>query len=330
MPKGENQRYKLLYLAKIMVEKTDENHFLTMPQIIDLLAKEGVGAERKSLYNDLKDLDKFGIEVIGESVGRGYQYHVVSHRFDLPELKLLVDAIQSSKFITEKKSTELIEKLESFVSEYEAKQLQRQVFVSGRIKTMNESIYYNVDAIHSAINGNKKIRFQYYQWNVKKERELRHDGALYHISPWGLSWDDENYYLIGYDSKVGKIKHYRVDKMLHISLSDETREGKEHFKQFDMASYAKQSFGMFSGEEEVVKLKMKNSFAGVIIDRFGMDVMMIPAEEGWFTVSVHVKISDQFLSWVFALGEGAEIVGPQSVLDRVQVYVDRLMRQYKK
>lgn len=330
MPKGEKQRFKLYCLAKVMIEKTDDTHFLSMPEIISELDKYGISAERKSLYNDLKDLEELGIEIAGEPNGRSYHYHVISHQFDLPELKLLVDAIQASKFITEKKSTELIEKLESFVSEHEAKQLQRQVFVSGRIKTMNESIYYNVDAIHNAINSNKKIKFQYYQWNVKKERELRHDGAIYHISPWGLSWDDENYYLIGYDSDAGKIKHYRVDKMLHISLSEDAREGKEHFKQFDMAAYAKQNFGMFGGEEEVVKLKMKNSFAGVIIDRFGMDVMMIPAEEGWFTVSVHVKISDQFLSWVFALGDGAEIIGPQSVLDRVQVYVDRLMRQYKK
>ena len=196
----------------------------------------------------------WGIEVEGEPVGGGYRYHVVERPFELPELKLLVDAIQSSKFITERKTNALIRKLEKLVSKYEAMKLQRQVYVSGRIKTMNESIYYTVDTIHNAISENRKIRFQYFQWNVKKEMELRHDGAYYHISPWGLSWDAENYYLIGYDSKAGKIKHYRVDKMLRLQMSDEKREGKEHFKKLDMADYAKKSFGMFGGREEKVKL----------------------------------------------------------------------------
>jgi len=197
-----------------------------------------------------------------------------------------VDAIQSSKFITEKKSNSLIKKLETMVSEYDAQKLQRQVYVSGRIKAMNESIYYTVDAIHNAISENKKIRFQYFQWNVKKEPQLRHGGAWYHISPWGLSWDDENYYLVGFDSEAGLIKHFRVDKMLRIALSNETREGREHFKKLDMADYARKSFGMFGGEEETVKLQVSNGLAGVIIDRFGKDVMMIPVDESvWMSVS---------------------------------------------
>lgn len=329
MPKGTNQKFKLYYLAKIMLEKTDEEHYITMPEIKEQLARYDVTAERKSIYNDLRDLEKLGIEVEGEPIGKGYHYHVVNHQFELPELKLLVDAIQSSKFITVRKSNDLIRKLEGFVSEYEAKQLQRQVYVSGRIKTMNESIYYNVDAIHNAIAENKKIRFQYYKWNVKKETELRHGGAYYHISPWGLSWDDENYYLVGYDSLAGKIKHYRVDKMLHISMSDDKREGEQHFKKLDMAVYAKKSFGMFGGEESTVKLLMSNDLAGVIIDRFGKDVMMIPKDQEHFTVNVDVQVSDQFISWVFALGEGAKIIGPKLVLEKVETYIKRLNRQYE-
>ena len=180
------------------------------------------------------------------------------------------------------------------VSEYDAQKLQRQVYVSGRIKAMNESIYYTVDAIHNAISENKKIRFQYFQWNVKKEPQLRHGGAWYHISPWGLSWDDENYYLVGFDSEAGLIKHFRVDKMLRIALSNETREGREHFKKLDMADYARKSFGMFGGEEETVKLQVSNGLAGVIIDRFGKDVMMIPVDEDHFNVSVDVRVSRQF------------------------------------
>ena len=293
MPKGTNQKFKLYRLAQIMMKKTDEEHYITMPEIKEALAEYDITADRKSLYNDLRDLEILGIEVEGEQDGNRYCYHVVNRPFELPELKLLVDAIQSSKFITEKKSNSLIKKLETMVSEYDAQKLQRQVYVSGRIKAMNESIYYTVDAIHNAISENKKIRFQYFQWNVKKEPQLRHGGAWYHISPWGLSWDDENYYLVGFDSEAGLIKHFRVDKMLRIALSNETREGREHFKKLDMADYARKSFGMFGGEEETVKLQVSNGLAGVIIDRFGKDVMMIPVDEDHFNVSVDVRVRDR-------------------------------------
>ena len=328
MPKGTNQKFKLYRLAQIMMKKTDEEHYITMPEIKEALAEYDITADRKSLYNDLRDLEILGIEVEGEQDGNRYHYHVVNRPFELPELKLLVDAIQSSKFITEKKSNSLIKKLETMVSEYDAQKLQRQVYVSGRIKAMNESIYYTVDAIHNAISENKKIRFQYFQWNVKKEPQLRHGGAWYHISPWGLSWDDENYYLVGFDSEAGLIKHFRVDKMLRIALSNETREGREHFKKLDMADYARKSFGMFGGEEETVKLQVSNGLAGVIIDRFGKDVMMIPADEDYFNVSVDVRVSRQFLGWVFSLGESVRILGPEAVVDQMKAETQRLIGQY--
>lgn len=328
MPKGTNQKFKLYRLAQIMMKKTDEEHYITMPEIKEALAEYDITADRKSLYNDLRDLEILGIEVEGEQDGNRYHYHVVNRPFELPELKLLVDAIQSSKFITEKKSNSLIKKLETMVSEYDAQKLQRQVYVSGRIKAMNESIYYTVDAIHNAISENKKIRFQYFQWNVKKEPQLRHGGAWYHISPWGLSWDDENYYLVGFDSEAGLIKHFRVDKMLRIALSNETREGREHFKKLDMADYARKSFGMFGGEEETVKLQVSNGLAGVIIDRFGKDVMMIPVDEDHFNVSVDVRVSRQFLGWVFSLGESVRILGPEAVVDQMKAETQRLIGQY--
>lgn len=328
MPKGTNQKFKLYRLAQIMLKMTDDEHYITMPEIIEALGKYEITADRKSIYNDLRDLEVLGIEVEGESVGKGYHYHVVNRPFELAELKLLVDAIQSSKFITERKTNTLIKKLEKMISKYETMKLQRQVFVSGRIKTMNESIYYTVDAIHNAISENRKIYFQYYQWNVKKEMELRHSGAVYHISPWGLSWDNENYYLIGYDSEAEKMKHYRVDKMLHIKLSDEKREGKESFKQLDLADYAKKSFGMFGGKEQQVKLLVDNSLAGVIIDRFGKDVMIIPADKEHFTVNVTVHISNQFLAWVISLGEGVKIISPDEVVNRLKKEVERLAGQY--
>lgn len=328
MPKGTNQKFKLYRLAQIMLEKTDDEHYITMPEILSALEAYGVTADRKSIYNDLRDLEVLGIEVEGEPVGNRYHYHVLNRPFELPELKLLVDAIQSSKFITERKTNALIKKLEQLVSQYEAVKLQRQVYVSGRIKTMNESIYYTVDAIHNAISENKKIRFQYYQWNVKKEMELRHGGAFYHISPWGLSWDDENYYLVGYDSEADTLKHYRVDKMLHIEMSEEKREGKEHFKKLDMADYAKKSFGMFGGKEQKVKLLVQNELAGVMIDRFGKDIMMIPKDEKHFTVNVDVRVSNQFLGWVFSLGNGVKIISPDEVVEQMKREVERLREQY--
>lgn len=328
MPKGTNQKFKLYRLAQIMMKKTDEEHYITMPEIKEALAEYDITADRKSLYNDLRDLEILGIEVEGEQNGNRYRYHVVNRPFELPELKLLVDAIQSSKFITEKKSNSLIKKLETMVSEYDAQKLQRQVYVSGRIKAMNESIYYTVDAIHNAISENKKIRFQYFQWNVKKEMELRHGGAYYHISPWGLSWDDENYYLIGYDSDAEQIRHYRVDKMLRIQMSKEDREGREHFKKLDMADYARKSFGMFRGEEQQVKLLVNNRMAGVIIDRFGKEVMMIPADADHFRVSVEVHVSPQFLSWIISLGDDVKIIGPEDVVERMREEIRRLSRQY--
>lgn len=328
MPRGTNQKFKLYRLAQIMLEMTDDEHYITMPEIMAALGEYKITADRKSIYTDLRDLETLGIEVEGEPAGNRYHYHVVSRPFELPELKLLVDAIQSSKFITERKSNILIRKLEKQVSKYEAVKLQRQVFVSGRIKTMNESIYYTVDAIHNAISENRKIRFQYYQWNVKKEMELRRNGQYYHISPWGLSWDDENYYMVGFDSSVNQIRHYRVDKMLHIQMSDEMREGKEHFKKLDMADYAKKSFGMFGGKEQQVKLLVENHLAGVIIDRFGKNVIMVPVDEDHFSVNVDVHVSNQFIGWIISLGEGVKILGPDEVVEQMRREIRRLEQQY--
>lgn len=329
MPKGTNNKFKLFRLTQIMLERTDEEHYITMPEIMAALKEYEITADRKTIYGDLRDLEQFGIEVEGEPTGNRYHYHVVSRDFELPELKLLVDAIQSSKFITARKTDTLIKKLEKLVSKYDAMKLQRQVFVSGRIKTMNESIYYTVDAIHNAISEDKKIKFQYFQWNIKKEMELRHNGAYYHISPWGLLWEDENYYLVGFDSKAGCIKHYRVDKMLHIQMTNEKREGKEYFKKINMADYVKKSFGMYGGKEYQIKLLVENQLAGVMIDRFGKDIMMIPADESRFTVNVNVRVSGPFLGWIISLGKGVKILGPDEVVEQMQQEIKRLIKQYE-
>lgn len=194
---------------------------------------------------------------------------------------------------------------------------------------MNESIYYNVDEIHSAIASNKKIRFQYFQWNIKKETELRKSGQFYEISPWALSWDDENYYMIGYDSEAKKIKHYRVDKMLKSTCMDEAREGKELFDSFDIAAYTRKSFGMYGGEEQSVKLEFDNGLVGVVIDRFGKDIIIAPAGDNHFTIKVDVAVSDQFLDWVFALGDGAKIIGPANVVEQMKELAKKAIEKYQ-
>ncbi len=328
MAKGANQKLKILYLMKILLEKTDEEHSITMQEIIDSLEAYGIQAERKSLYGDIESLRQYGLDIVGRQKGRTYYYSIGKRQFELAELKLLVDSVQSARFITAKKSNELIKKIESLASKYEASWLHRQVYVAERVKTMNESIYYNVDMIHAAIGANSQITFQYYQWNVEKKMELRRNGALYEISPWALSWSNENYYLIGFDAGEDKIKHFRVDKMLHIETTGVKREGEECFLRFDMAVYTRKMFGMFGGEEETVKLECENSFAGVMIDRFGKDVILMKKDEGHFAVHVKVAVSRQFLSWVIGLGEGAKITGPEKVIGQMREEAARLMRQY--
>lgn len=330
MAKSSNQKLKLIYLMKILLERTDETHGITMPEIIEALAAYDISAERKSLYSDIENLRLYGLDIIGTQEDRTYFYHIGSRQFELAELKLLVDSVQSAKFITAKKSNELIKKIEGLASKYEASQLHRQVFVSGRVKTMNESIYYNVDRIHNAIAENSRINFQYFQWNVDKKMELRHDGAVYEVSPWSLSWDDENYYLIAYDSAEGIIKHFRVDKMLHIKSNGKEREGKQAFKSFDMAAYARKMFGMYGGKEERVRMECDNAFAGVMIDRFGKDVSMIRLDDKRFVINVDVAVSRQFLAWVIGLGEGVTLTGPDSVVEMMQAEIDRLVNQYRK
>ena len=304
MAEVNKQRLKLLYLMEIFSEDTDEEHMLTLPQIIRKLKAYGVDVERKTLYQDFEILRDFGFDIVRVQTRRNYFYHIGNRRFELPELKLLVDSVQSAKFITQKKSNALIRKLEGMVSKYEAQKLQRQVIISGRVKAMNESIYFNVDKLHEAIGLGRQIRFKYYRWNINKEMELRKDGDWYQVSPWGLMWDDENYYLVGYDGEDNKIKHYRVDKMKWISLVDQKREGKEQFKAFNMPRYTKSLFGMYGGEEVKVTLEAENGMVGILIDRFGKDIPIQPVNETHFRTTVAVAVSSQFLGWILDYGAG--------------------------
>ena len=329
MAKGTNQKLKLLMLAKIFMEETDEEHAIDLQTIIRLLNAQDINADRKTLYLDFEELRRFGLDIIGEQQGRNYYYRLASRDFELPELKLLVDAVQSSKFITDRKSRELIKKLENLVSRHEAEKLNRQVVIVGRVKTMNESVYYNIDKLHDAIGRDRQIRFQYFQWNLKKEPELRHGGARYQVSPWGLVWDDENYYLVGFDHTDQKIKHYRVDKMLRIDATEDPREGQEAFQSFNLPRYSRSLFGMYGGEETRVTLEAENALIGIFIDRFGKEMPVIPTDEGHFKTMLNIAVSPQFFGWLMALSDRVRILGPESVVQSIKEMSGKITRLYE-
>ncbi len=324
-----NQKLKPLYIMDYLLQNTDEQHPASMKQILAYLESQGIPAERKSVYGDIEALCDYGLDIIQTGSAKNTGYYVASRSFELPELKLLVDSVQASKFITHRKTSTLIKKIEKLASIHAAQLLQRQVYVANRIKQMNESIYYNVDVIHNGISRNKQIRFKYFRYNVKKEKEYRRDGADYKVSPFALTWDDENYYMVAYDSENQEIRHYRVDKMEKISVTDDDRDGMDAYKALDMGIYAKKVFGMFNGSEEKVKLRFDNELVGAVLDRLGRDVMIIPDGENHFTVTADVVVSPQFFAWVSGFGSKAKIIAPANVVDQMREHAESVVEMYQ-
>lgn len=324
MSKSTNQKLKLLRLYDILCSKTDENHALTLAEIQDELEVFGIKAERKSLYDDFEMLRKYGVDVM-ICREKTTSYYIVGQKFELPELKVLVDLVQSSKFITHKKSDILIKKIQSLCSIYEANDLQRQVVVSGRVKTINEEVYYNVDRIYNAIGENKKIEFKYFEYDLNKRRVCKNGNSKYVVSPMALSWDDENYYMIAVDEKINILKHYRVDKMLRIEICDKDREHTELFDDNKLAQYSNRVFSMFTGEEEIVKIEFSNRFVGVVIDRFGKDVIINKQENGKFTVNVSVEVSPQFFGWLAGLGSEVVLISPQKTKEEYINHIKNIL-----
>jgi len=323
--KQSNQKLKLMYLAKILMENTDEEHTMTVPQMIDELGKLGISAERKSIYDDLQYLEVYGLDIC-QRKSRTTDYYIGSRDFELPELKLLVDSVQASKFITRKKSMELISKLEKLTSREYAKKLHRQVFVSNRVKTYNEQIYYNIDKIHDAIAANREISFKYFSVDINKEKVYRKEGNLYVESPVALTWDDENYYLITYKPKYKNYTHYRVDKMENICITDNERQLPD--EEFDLSAYSKKVFQMFGGEETLVKLRFTNDLVGVVYDKFGMDIPIVRSGEEYFECTLKVAASKNFLSWVVSFGDKVKIVSPQNVADELLNLIESIKNIY--
>ena len=316
------QKLKILYLMKILLSHTDEAHPMPMGEIIARLAGYGISAERKTVYDDMEALRQFGVDIMMEK-SKSYGYYVASRDFQLPELKLLADAVQSSKFITEKKSRELIGKLQGLASGYEAGKLRRQVYMQDRVKNMNESIYYSVDNLHESIAAGKKISFQYFDYTIGKERAFRKNGARYAVDPIALTWNDEHYYLIAYSEDHAGFTHYRVDRMSGVRILEENRSAA--VGNFDLASYTKKVFGMFGGAETDITLRLHNSLAGVLIDRFGRDVSLTADGSEGFIVRLRVALSPVFYGWLFQFGEMCEVLSPRSFKEELQKYTERFL-----
>jgi len=306
MAKSANQKRKLLILARFLLERSDEDHPISRQEMQEELSRWGLTAERKSLYDDMEQLQELGLDVQGRR-GRGGGWYIGAREFELAELKLLVDAVQSSRFLTRRKSDALIRKLEGLTSVHQARQLQRQVYVDRRVKTMNESIFYNVDRLQGAIAGNWVVTFRYFEYNARRERVFRREGARYKLTPYGLIWDSENYYLAGWDELRKEVRHYRVDKMADINVTglkghprgDWTAEG-----------YTRRHFGMFSGTPCQLRLRCEDRLAGVVIDRFGLEASLVPDGEGYFTATLDLVVSPPLWGWLFGLGPGVEVLGP--------------------
>ena len=321
-------KLRILYIIKFLLEQTDEDNIMSAEDLINALNRYGIEAERKTIYSDIKVLIEFGIDIISLNGGKTPGYYIGTREFELPELKLLVDAVQASKFITAKKSKELISKIEKLASKNSARQLQRNVFIFNRTKTENERIYYNVDQIHTAVLENRQISFQYTEWNLQKELVTRKNGKIYIVSPWALTWDDENYYLIAFEEESRKIKHYRVDKMKNTEIIEEKRLGKDSFADFDLAFFAKKTFGMYGGRDETVSLVCENRLIGVILDRFSKDVIIIPEDSNHFRVNVLVSVSPQFFGWITGIGAGIHIEGPKVVKEEYRRFIEEILGNY--
>jgi predicted DNA-binding transcriptional regulator YafY len=325
MAKSENQKLKIFYILDYLKRNSHQDHPVRATELIEMLEnRHSIKCERKTVYSDITALQEYGVDI--QSIpGKNGGYFIASRNFELPELKLLIDAVQSSRYLTEKKSRELIEKLCSQCNEYDSKLLKRNVLVSGRVKSMNETIYYNVDAIQEAISQNRQITFRYFDWDFGGKRKYR--DKTYEASPYGLCQDNENCYLLAWSQRYG-VTHYRVDRMDRITVTDEKRIPCPELTGKALNVHAERHFQMFSGEQINVKLRFHRSLLNVVIDRFGKDTMLIPDGEEHFVFTVQVAVSPMFLSWVIGFGSKAKVLFPQSVAEDCKKLCLETLSQY--
>ena len=321
-----NQKLKLLYLKDYLEKNSDANHIVKMSQIIEYLDSNGIKAERKSIYSDIETLKEYGVDIEIGNDGSTKGYYVASRLFETAEIKLLIDAVQCSRFITHKRSTKIIDSLEKLANKHEAQLFRRHVIVNDRVKSENVSIIYNVDGIHNAIAENKKITFNYFEYNLEKEMVFRHNNKKYKVSPLALVWNDSNYYMVAYETETDLIKNYRVDRMKNVAVTAEKREGFEKFSREVEAHYTQKQFSMYSGKEQHVKLWFDKKMMGVVIDRFGKNVVILKdADENGFSISVNVEISPQFFGWLAGLGNNVKIVSPDSITAEYKKHLESIL-----
>ncbi len=327
MAKSEKQKQKLFRILEMLMRETDEEHGLSVNEIISRLSNMGIRAERKSLYDDFLVLEELGFPIV-KLPYRPPKYTLEERIFELPELKMLVDAVESSKFITAAKSREIIGKLEIFAGVHRAGELSRQVYVEDRVKTENSASIYTIDAIHSAINESKKISFKYYYINGEKKKVYRNGGNSYIVTPCALIWNDENYYLVALDEAADKIKNFRVDKMKNTSLLDSFIKDDARVRNFNPADYSKKIFGMYGGREELVVLECRENLAGVMLDRFGQEVNFIKTDFG-FKFSIRLMISPTFFAWILGFGSDIRILSPENVISELVKKLSEIEENYQ-
>ena len=328
MPRSFNQKLKILYLMKFLQEKTDREHPVSVKDIIQTMEAYGISVERKTVYDDIETLRTFGMKISSRR-GKPAGFYLEERTFELPELKFLMDAVQSSKFITEKQSAALVRKLEDLASVHEAKKLKSQVFLMPGIKTLNEEIYTNIETIYDAISANRQISFRYYQWTLSRELKPKRGGERYRVSPGKLLWNNDNYYLMGLDESSGIVKHYRVDKMMDVAVEEEKRSGESVFRDFDMGRFSAETFGMFDGKETILKIRFSNELVGVVLDRFGKKAVLQRSDDTHFFLQTHIRVSGQFFGWLTGLGPGAEIVSPEKVRKEYKSFLTKILKTYK-
>lgn len=329
MGKNPLQQQKLLRLQEFLLEETDEEHGVTMEEIIDHLASYGIKAERKSIYENIETLNQCGMDILKEKQGLYTYYYVASRDFETAELRLLADAVASSRFITARKSSSLLKKLAGLVSRHQGGGLQRQVYVASRIKNMNETIFYLIDELNRALSENVAIEFQYNDWALEEGKLIkkpRHAGKRYQVSPWQLLWQDEFYYLIAFDHEFRQIRHYRVDRMDRLSLTQEKRQGADAFREIHMENYTSRLFGMFAGKTERATIEFPAPFLDVMIDRFGKD-LQLTRQGDLLQCTAEVIPSRHFFGWLFSLGPEVTIISPAHLKEE---YRNQLNQQLEK
>ena len=325
MPKSDNQKLKIFYILDYLKENSHQNHPVRAVELLSMLERQhNITCDRKTIYSDIAALQDYGVDIVS-TPGKNGGYYIASRNFELPELKLLIDAVLSSRFLTEKKSRELIEKLCRECSVYDAQLMRRDVLVSGRVKSMNETIYYNVDAIQEAIGQNRQITFQYFDWGIDGQRHYRE--KQYFASPYGLCQDNENCYLLAHSPRHG-VTSYRVDRMTGIRLTEDPRTPCPELAGKALTEHANRLFQMYSGDATTVKLRFHRSLTNVVMDRFGRDTMLIPDGEDHFVFTVNVAVSPMFLSWLIGFGAKARILYPQSIIDAYKDMCREALAQY--